>query len=122
MKKPRLSRPALLTLVLLFGLCQVAGAMCPPPQGPTPSQLAVASDEPMSCSMPTGSICQPQLTSSHERHGLESQILLEVDQQSAIIPFDGSVALRPLNHPVIPFFAALPSVVSRANALQVLRI
>lgn len=122
MKRTRFSHVALLGLVLLFSLCQVAGAMCPPPQGPVASTAIFASDDPMPCGMPDGSICQPQLTSSHGRHWVDDQVILHIDQQSPIAPLGLSVAPARSDHPVVTLSAILPSVVSQANSLQVLRI
>jgi len=87
-------RLSVLCLVLFFALCQVAGAMCPPPQGPAPSAVAFSEPEGMSCPMPSGMACLPMLASSKERAAAQPYPVTPADQ--------GKGALHALGTPLTP--------------------
>lgn len=114
----RFSAFLIFSLVLLFALCQVVGVLCPPPQVPFLHAVTLASDDPMTCPMPVGLICQPQLTSSQSREG-DQQKAQQFDQP--IVHVD--LAPAPVyGSPSTVFSPVLPSLMTQAVSLQVLRI
>ena len=118
----RLDTSVILTLVLLFCLCQVAGATCPPPDLPL-GGFAVASDDPMACPMPSGWACQPQLTSSQGREGEDGHNAQQDDQSSLCavgVPFTLTLLLN-LSIDVL-WSTVLPPAISPPVSVQVLRI
>ncbi len=67
-KPPRCCRVmGVATILVLFAMCQVAGAMCIPSKLPSATDASLSMPVGMHCPMPAGPLCQPTFSLTKER-------------------------------------------------------
>ena len=110
------------TLILFFGLCQVGGgAICPPLQLHSLSEVGLAADDPMTCPMPGGMVCQPQLTSSPSCDGGDFQSGKHSDVQFFQLYAGVTSGINRAGRPYAAFFDPSSPVLHMVS-VEILRI